>query len=653
MTEAVPGKGQGSDPARAALLGRIVEESLNEIYVFDAADLRFIEVNRGARENLGYGIEELSGLTPLDLKPDLDAPAFEEIIRPLREGQSEIVRFRTRHRRRDGSLYPVEVKLQLMDGGRPVFVAIIEDITDREAALAAAEAARRQLEAAVDALEDGFVYYDAEDRLVMANARFREIYAASAETIRPGVAFEAFLRHGLERGQYADVAGREEDWIAERRAAHRQPASRFEQRLGDGRVLRIYKKRTTDGGLVGLHVDITELHEARQRAEAASRAKSAFLAGMSHEIRTPLNGVLGMAELLEGSLNDPDKREMAGVIRSSGALLLSILNDILDVSKIEAGKMSLAVQGFAPAEIGQHIDALHRLNAEKKGLDFSVLMGRGAQRRRLGDPLRIEQILHNVVGNAVKFTETGGVAVTIEAPLGRPLRLEVRDTGPGMTEAQLARVFGEFEQGDDAISRRYGGYGLGLSIVRRLVQAMRGEVSVDSRPGEGTAIVVTLPLPEEIETAEGRARDAAHDAALAGPVGEALSGLRVLLAEDNPTNQLILQAMLERLGLSVTITADGAAALEAWEPGRFDVVLLDIAMPRLDGVSTLLALRAQEKQAGARRVPVIAVTANAMAEQVAEYRGIGFDGHVTKPVTLAALVAALARVRPLCENGAR
>jgi CheY-like chemotaxis protein len=210
-----------------------------------------------------------------------------------------------------------------------------------------------------------------------------------------------------------------------------------------------------------------------------------------------------------------------------------------------------------------------------------------------------------------------------------------------MSAAQVDRVFGEFVQGDEATGRRFGGHGLGLSIVRRLVQAMQGEIAIDSRPGAGTLVTVTLPLPEA--NRQGKSlpgREAASPASKA-----AFDGLRILLAEDNPTNQIILRAMLERLGCRPTITEDGVAALEQWEPGRFDIVLLDIAMPRMDGMETLAALRAAEREADAGRVPVIAVTANAMAEQVAEYAAHGFDGHVTKPVSLDALAAALAVAR--------
>ena len=625
--------------ARAARLGRIIEESLNEIYVFDAATLHFVEVNRGARENLGYSASELARLTPLDLKPDLGREAFEALIRPLREGSARIVRFNARHLRRDGSHYPVEVKLQLMEDETPLFVAIIEDRTERDAALRAAEEARNRLAAAVEALEDGFVYYDADDRLVTCNSRFRHVYRASAAALVPGTHFDEILRHGLERGQYADIGPDPEAWLAERHRHLHRPETRLEQRLGDGRVLRIYKKRTPDGGMVALHVDVTELHEARRRAEQANRAKSLFLAGMSHEIRTPLNGVLGMAELLEDALDDPEHREMAGVIRNSGALLMSILNDILDISRIEAGRMSLSVQAFRPDDLGRHIEALHRLTAEERGLEFSVLLGRGARKRRLGDPLRIEQILHNLVGNAMKFTETGSVDIRIDTGPGETLRLGVHDTGPGMTAALRRQVLGEATEDDDMIARRHDGYGLGLSIVRRLVEAMRGTVEIEKHPGKGTGVIVTLPLPA-VETAAG-----AEGGTVAGP-GADLSGRHVLVAEDNTTNQIILRSFLENLGLRVAILSDGQEAAEAYEPGAFDAVLLDIAMPRMNGIDCLLDIRSQDKVAGHKPVPAIAVTANAMPGQIADYLRVGFDGHVAKPLSANSLFHALRAIWP-------
>ena len=416
-----------------------------------------------------------------------------------------------------------------------------------------------------------------------------------------------------------------------------------------------------------------ELRGAALRAEAANRAKSQFLANMSHEIRTPLNGVLGMAQLLEDELEAPQHRRMLGTIRESGELLLGILNDILDMSKIEAGKMEIETVAFVPAELAARIEALHRHSAAERELALCFEMDAGARRPRLGDPGRLAQVLHNLVGNAVKFTEAGSVTVRIEGA-GEGLRLVVRDTGIGMTDEQLARIFEDFEQADGTVTRRFGGTGLGMSIVRRLVALMGGQVSVLSAPGQGTEVEVRLPLSEAAPAPHGRAAEVACAAggdvgsgggpgvvdapgSAAAPAGEGRgalrpvragpAGLRALAADDNATNRLILRAMLVSLGIEVTLVADGRAAVEAWAPGRFDLLLLDISMPDLDGIGALAEIRAREAAAGTAPAPALAITANAMAHQVAEYLDAGFAAHVGKPFRREDLATAIAGALPV------
>ena len=382
------------------------------------------------------------------------------------------------------------------------------------------------------------------------------------------------------------------------------------------------------------------LEEARAKAEEMSRAKSIFLANMSHEIRTPLNGVLGMAEILQGLVKTPEKQRMVATIRQSGETLLTVLNSILDMSKIEAGKMELESVPFVLSEVLGQVEALHRVKAEEKGLELSVLVSAGADLPRMGDPHRLTQVLNNVLSNAIKFTEAGSIRLKLSCRQGKPVTIDIRDTGVGMTEQQLSRVFESFEQADGSMTRRFGGTGLGLSIVRQLVLLMGGMITMQSRPGEGTEVRIILPLPE------------ADPASLAPPEPEAvmdvsaLAGRRLLIADDNHTNRLVLSEMLAITDVDITMVENGQEAIEAWERAKgdgspFDLLLLDITMPVLDGMRALSSIRGREAEHKLHPVPAIAVTANAMPNQVADYIIGGFDTHLAKPFKRKELLHAL------------
>jgi PAS domain S-box-containing protein len=383
------------------------------------------------------------------------------------------------------------------------------------------------------------------------------------------------------------------------------------------------------------------LQEALTRAEEANRAKSVFLANMSHEIRTPLNGVLGMTEVLETSLTDPDHRRMVSMIRSSGETLLTVLNNILDMSKIEAGKLSLENIVFQPIDLMRQSEALFSLIAQEKGLEMECLSSGKLTQRRLGDPHRIQQILNNLVHNAIKFTENGSISLILSAKIGRPLVIEVTDTGCGLSEDQIARMFNSFEQADGSITRRFGGTGLGLSIVKDLVRLMDGTIDVESDVDQGTTFRVTLPL-EEIN-------DVPSETLITLPVAMregALGDKRFLVADDNATNRMVLLEMLAGSGATVVAVENGQLAIEAWEEAQsqgrpFDVLLFDITMPVLDGVKALGEIRQREAAQKFASAPAIAVTANAMRHQVTEYIINGFDTHLSKPLRRKDLMHSL------------
>jgi len=373
---------------------------------------------------------------------------------------------------------------------------------------------------------------------------------------------------------------------------------------------------------------------ARDQADTANVAKSQFLANMSHEIRTPLNGVLAMADVMSRGELDDRQRERLGVIRESGELLLAVLNDVLDLSKIEAGKLELTPADFNLSDLADACRKVYGVMAQEKGLRFDLTIEADAAGAWTGDRDRMRQIVGNLLSNAIKFTVEGAVAARFSLSPSGALRLTVADTGIGIASDKLPTLFDKFVQADNSTTRQFGGTGLGLAICRELAQLMGGQIIARSAPGEGSTFTVDLPLARGVEVLP--------DVLAAGEAEE--NGgrpLRILAAEDNLTNQKVLRAVLDPLDIHLTITADGAAAVEAWRTGGFDLILMDIQMPVMDGVEATQAIRAEERQRRAPRIPILALTANAMTYQVEQYLADGMDGHVSKPIELQRLYVAI------------
>ncbi len=384
-----------------------------------------------------------------------------------------------------------------------------------------------------------------------------------------------------------------------------------------------------------------QLKQALNAASEASRTKSIFLANMSHEIRTPMNGVLGMAEMLGRTGLEDDQKEMVSVIRSSGDALIGVIDDILDLSKIEAGHLELDHQAFWIHDLVRNLVITSELMAHAKGLEFRLVWKEDRPLCVEGDVLRLRQIVGNLLSNAIKFTEDGVVTLAVTADVNEQkgvcgLSFAVADTGSGLSDDDQARIFEPFVQVDDSLSRRHGGSGLGLSISHRIAAMMNGSLGVRSKKGEGAefSFFCELPMVEDCEAAsEIDIEDTTGDV-------EPTHGHRprILVAEDHAHNRRVLQLMLATMSVDVCFVEDGRKAVEAYEAGEFDLLLLDIQMPELTGVEALAEIRRIDAERRHPAVPALALTANAMKHQVDEYISAGFNGHVAKPIVVETLV---------------
>ena len=676
--------------------------------------------------------------------------------------------------RKDGTVFPLELTVSEMQWGHERhFAGVVRDITERRSG----ERAARYLHDAVQAIPEGFAIFDPDDRLVLCNHKYLELYQLDDFDRVEGRSFEEILRVGLARGHYQAALGREEEWLAERLFLHQNPGAPIEQSLPDGRWLRITECRLSDGSIAGLRADITDLKRAqdareaaREAAELANRAKSEFLAMMSHEIRTPMNGVIGMVEVLHQTSLKGYQVEMVDIIRDSAFSLLGIIEDILDFSKIEAGKLELEAVPTSIADVVEKGCGMLDHLAARKEVELTLFTDPALPAQVLGDAQRLRQVVINLANNAIKFCSgldrQGRVSVraVLVAREEQRVVIEIRvaDNGIGMDEATCQRLFTPFTQADASTTRRFGGTGLGLAISRDLVQMMGGEITVQSTPGAGSTFTVCLSLA----LAPGSGDEAAQGLPLAGLfclavgaeeglsndlsaylVAEGASVLRVpdlaaaraftaagasgpsvwlIDGEGEPpsmpeglaaaegqglhdvrwvvigrggrrrpralgvdgrvtvvdANMLTRQSVVKAVAIAagrrqqeqaaspkgknaaallpptraqalqqgrlILVAPDGLDALRRWRSGDYALILTDLHMPQMDGYHLAQAIRKLEGSSD--RIPIVALTANALMGEAQRCLDVGMDDYLTKPTPLAELKAMLdQRLPPLTD----
>ncbi|TXH88871.1 MAG: PAS domain S-box protein [Rhodoferax sp.] len=528
------------------------------------------------------------------------------------------------------------------DGHPRTVAGTHSDISERRKMEESAQRSAALLRGAIDVIDEAFALYGPDDRLVLCNEKYRQVYAKCAPAIVEGARFEDIIRYGAERGEYLDAVGRVDDWVRERVAVHRASNSTLIQRLDNGRTMRIIERRLPDGHIVGFRIDITDLTLAQEQAEAASQAKSQFLANMSHEIRTPMNAILGMLTLLGKTPLNEKQADYADKAQNAARTLLHLLNDILDLSKVEAGKMTLDPQPFSVQQLLRDLSVIMTANVGSKPVKLRWKVDPNVPPHMVGDVLRLQQVLVNLGGNAVKFTAEGEVTVSLQLVKRSgdlaTVRFSVRDTGIGIAPENQARIFAGFTQAEASTTRRFGGTGLGVSISHKLVALMGGELALHSEPGQGSDFFFQLTLPISASQFVARTLSKKHLDRM--PAGPRLQGLRILLTEDNITNQQIATELLRDEGALVQVANNGQEAVEALRtgPDAFDAVLMDLQMPIMDGLTATRVIRGE---LGQTFLPIIAMTANAMRSDREACLQAGMNDHIGKPFDLDQLIEVL------------
>jgi hypothetical protein len=627
-------------------LRAIIDHSPSLIYLKDT-ESRILVINKAYEQH--YGVSEKDAIGKIGQEW-----LGKDNTEKLRKGDRKVisaghpVESEIEHTGADGTttvLHSFKFPVRDTSGNIVGIGGIATDITARKRAEETLAQKSALLQTTLDHMAEGIGVYDADLKLIAYNQIFAEIYNFPPGFIRLGLSYEDVARFLAQRGHYGPGDTEEQVHARMERARNGKPRQ-FERTGEDGKTVAVWRNPLPGGGFVNTYTDVTArkqaekaLQQAKQDAERAAAqareanaAKSMFLANMSHEIRTPMNGVLGMADLIAKTGLTPEQRDGIDTIRESGKSLLDLLNDILDLSKIEAGRIELDEQDFSIGDLLHSTRALWAPQAQDKGISFTLHNEIADDDIIKSDQGRIRQVLYNLVGNAVKFTAEGRVDLRVQEVSHNDatvtLRFEVRDSGIGLTAEQIEKLFQPFSQADGSTARKYGGTGLGLTICKTFVELLGGEIGVESVPGEGSTFWFTLKPrrgdPRRLkkgmsETEPGPQREIGHDRTL-----------RILVAEDNAINQKIVSGFLAPLNCQLDFVKNGLEAVASVTRSNYDLILMDVHMPEMDGLTATEKIRALPgPMAG---IPIIALTANAMQGDRQKYLRAGMNDYVAKPI---------------------
>jgi len=616
-----------------------------------------IDANTQAHTLFDYRDRTLISMPVEDLLPEAMRQAHvslrnnfvkENQARDMSLGQTVQIHTRTGQKRH------VEINLGFnVFNMRKIITATVRDVTMRVHLEEERNFAQEILQEALETIPDGFVIYDQEDKLIVCNKAYRKIYKTSAPAIHLGTTFEDILRYGVTHQQYPQAGTTQksrEHWIQQRVKQHQNPTGVTVQKTNDGRWLKIDERRTKNNYIVGIRTDVSQIKEAqealmeqaevlerlaeenqraREKAEAATEAKSNFLAIISHELRTPMTGILGLSDLLLASphMHYQEYRHVRQLKRSGETLLL-LLNNILDYSKFEAGHMDLETIPFDVLDPLNTVFNLLKPVADQKGIQLTFINHLPPNESCVhSDPTRLRQLILNILSNALKFTQEGMVTLQAETNARHSsLTLTIQDTGIGIPAPLHKKIFRPFTQADETTTRRFGGTGLGLAICKSIVDELKGNLSFTSAEGLGTTFTIHLPLklhPLDLKAKRKGKGDLASPETSSTP-------LSLVLAEDNPINRSVIRTVLQKMGHHVFEAEDGHEVLKILETDTIDLILMDLQMPKLDGRDTTIAIR--EMPAPLNDLPIIALSADVQAHVNPKYTDIGFNAFVSKPV---------------------